>query len=110
LDDPERIPIDIGYEVAAVGVAQTDPRATMREDGTLVIDLSVPQPCAPEPSTDEEIVVCAAAPSDGEPLPPPPSPTPMEKLQEALTFKLGPVEIGPGGVQGGAGFSARVRF
>ena len=58
MDDAERIPIDLGYEVTAVSLAQTDPRTTVRDDGTMVVDVLTPQPCpAPDPSTDQEIVV-----------------------------------------------------
>jgi hypothetical protein len=110
MDDAERIPIDIGHEVGSP-VQPGDPRTTAREDGTVVIDILLPQPCEPDPSTEDEIVVCAVSPDGQAPVqPPPPPPTPMEKLQEALSTKLGPVEIGPGGVDGGAGFSARIRF
>jgi len=111
MDDGERIPIDLAYEVAGEAAAQpADPRTTLREDGTLVIDILAPQPCASAPSSDEEITVCAQASAGQQPLaPPPPEPTPMERLQQALTVKVGPVEIGPG-MDGGAGFTARIRF
>ena len=112
MDEADRIPIDIGYEAAGeVSEPQAGQRMTVREDGGLVIDI-LARPCHPAPSTETEIVVCAASQDDDqlEPLPPPPSPTPMEQLQEALSFKIGPVEVGPGGVDGGAGFSTRMRF
>lgn len=64
MDDAERIPIDLGYEVASTARA-ADPRTTVREDGTIVIDILAPQPCAPEPTTEPEIVVCAPAPDGG---------------------------------------------
>ena len=102
MDDAERIPIDIGYEVAGETEAGDQPaneRTTVREDGTLVIDI-LARPCEPEPSTDREIVVCAAVPGGGQlrPLPPPASPNPMEKLEEALTAKVGPLVITPFGI------------
>ena len=61
MDDVERIPIDFGYEVAAPADPASDPRMTVREDGTVVIDILAAQPCAPDPATEDEIVVCAAA-------------------------------------------------
>ena len=36
MDDANRVPIDIGYEVAAA--AATDQRTVVKEDGTVVID------------------------------------------------------------------------
>ena len=116
MDEAERIPIDIGYEVAAPGLAQTDPRATVRADGTLVIDLSTPQPCtaesAAEPSTEEEIVVCADAPEGQQvPLARPHTPKLNEKVGEALNAKIGPVELGSiRNSDGTYSFGARVRF
>jgi hypothetical protein len=102
MDDAERIPIDIGYEVPAVGLEQTDQLTAVREDGTLVIDILAPEPCESEPSTDDEIVVCANG-EGGSPrlptAPPPSSPGPLEKLEEALTAKIGPLEITPFGVR-----------
>jgi hypothetical protein len=65
MDDAERIPIDLGYEVAAEAAQSSDPGVTVREDGTIVIDLTLPPPCDTEPSTDDEIVVCAEAPASG---------------------------------------------
>jgi hypothetical protein len=37
---------------------------TVRDDGTVVMDLLVPQPCATEPAAGDEIVVCAEGPGD----------------------------------------------
>ena len=57
----------------------------------------MPQPCAAEPTTDEQILVCAAAPQ-GERLgrlPRPETPSPMEILAEAFSATIGPVEINP---------------
>ena len=115
MDDAERIPIDIGYEVEG-DVAAADESAVLREsvrdDGTLVIYILV-RPCEPEPSAGEEIVVCATSPGSGQlqPLPPPATPNPMEVLAEALNAKIGPVEIGS--IDRGDGtraFGLRVRF
>ena len=111
MDDAERIPIDLGYEVAAVGLAQTDPRAAVRDDGTIVIDLTS-QPCAPEPSTDQEIVVCAQT-SEGTqaPVARPETSDLNEHISKALNAKLGPLELGsiPNG-DGTYSFGARIRF
>lgn len=62
MDGAERIPIDIGYEVAAEAAPSSDPRVTVREDGTVVIDIAVQPQCETEPATSDEIVVCAEAP------------------------------------------------
>jgi hypothetical protein len=62
MDDAARIPIDIGYEVAAEAAQSSDPGVSVREDGTVVMNLLVPQPCETPPSTGDEIVVCAEAP------------------------------------------------
>ena len=95
MDDAERIPIDIGYDVSALAEQASDPRTTVREDGTLVIDILAAQPCAPDPATDEEIVVCAAAPERGaEVAPPPPAQSPVDRFSDALTFHVGPFELG----------------
>ncbi|KRA81200.1 hypothetical protein [Altererythrobacter sp. Root672] len=108
MDDAVRIPIDIGYEAASAEAASGEPavqRTTVREDGTVVIDVLAPQPCVPEPSTGDEIVVCAQIDGDPQRMPdaqPPPSPGPMEKLKKALTAHVGPVEITP--------FGARFKF
>ena len=57
MDDADRIPIDVGYDVATSADA-SDARTTVRDDGTIVIDILVQPPCdqAVEP---DEIVVCA---------------------------------------------------
>jgi len=91
MDDAERIPIDIGYDVAAPADAAQppDPRTSVKEDGTLVIDILVPQPCGPEPSAGEEIVVCAEAP-----VAPPAPDNPMQTIGEALHARIGPLELG----------------
>jgi hypothetical protein len=68
MDEVVRIPIDVGYEVATSQPSPIVPsvqQTTGQEDGTLVIDILVPQPCPVEPSTSDEIVVCAQA--DGDP-------------------------------------------
>jgi hypothetical protein len=116
MEDAERIPIDIGYDVAAPADATAqplDPRTSVKEDGTLVIDILEPQPCAPDPSTGDDIVVCAQAPGDGQPQAkaPPPSPSLNQKIGEALNVKLGPLELGS--IDRGDGtyaFGLRMRF
>ncbi len=115
MDDADRIPIDLGYDEAspaAAGEQSSDPRMTVHEDGTLVIDILTEQPCTP--AAEGEIVVCAPA-EDGSqylpPPPPPPEPTLGEKIGEALHAKIGPVELGsfPKG-DGTRAWGARVRF
>jgi len=91
MDDAERVPID----VAAPAEQAADPRVTVREDGTVVIDILAAQPCAPDPATDDEIVVCAAAAEDASALAaPPPAKSPVDRFSDALTFKLGGIELG----------------
>ena len=95
MDDAERIPIDIGYEVAAPAEQASDSRVTVKEDGTIVIDVLAPQPCAADPTTDEEIVVCGRAPAGGNvAAPPPPSVSPVDRFSNALSFKIGSIELG----------------
>src|SRR5690606_37868565 len=48
MDDANRVPIDIGYEVAAA--AEMDQRTVVKKDGTVVIDILAPQPCAVRPT------------------------------------------------------------
>ena len=62
MDGAERIPIDIAYEVAAEAAPSSDPRVTVREDGSVVIDIAVQPQCETEPATSDEILVCAEAP------------------------------------------------
>ena len=62
MDDADRIPIDVGYDVATSADA-SDARRTVRDDGTIVIDILVQPPCDPAVEPDE-IIVCA---SDAEP-------------------------------------------
>ncbi len=111
MDDANRVPIDIGYDVAAA--AATDQRTVVKEDGTVVIDILAPQPCAAQPTTEPEIVVCAVAPDNqaSEAKAPPPPKSAIEKLGEALHVRIGPVELGsiPKG-DGTRAFGARVRF
>ncbi len=92
-DGAERIPIDIAAEAGAETAA--DPRVTVREDGTLVIDILAAQPCAPDPTTEDEIVVCAAAPEQADALAaPPPGKSPVDAIGDALSFEVGGVELG----------------
>jgi hypothetical protein len=110
VDHADRIPIDVGYQVAADAGEQSQ-RLYILTDGTLSDYPQCPA-TAPAPSTEPEIVVCAKAPDDQRigALPRPETPNPMKTIREALTVNVGPVEIGPGGVDGGAGFSARMKF
>lgn len=111
MDDANRVPIDIGHEIAAA--AETDQRTVVKEDGTVVIDILAPQPCAAQPTTEPEIVVCGVAPGNqaSEDKAPPPPTSAIERLGEALHVKIGPVELGsiPKG-DGTRAFGARVRF
>ena len=111
MDDAVRIPIDLGYEVAAAEADASSSlhRTTVREDGTLVIDI-LARPC--EPSADGEIVVCAAPEGQVPVVPAPPlEPLLMDEISEALTAEVGPVELGPGTrPDGTVGFGARIRF
>ena len=112
--DADRIPIDLGYEVAgeaAAGDQARSLRESVRDDGTLVVDILVRR-CEPEPSTGEQIVVCATSSESGQLQPlQPPTPNRMEVLAEALSAKIGPVEVGS--IDRGDGtraFGLRVRF
>ena len=113
MDDAERIPIDLGYEVAGEAAAsEPGERFAILPDGTLAIG-AVPQPCAAEPTTDEQILVCAAAPQ-GERLgrlPRPETQSPMEILAEAFSAAIGPVEINPSvRPDNTVGIGLRIRF
>jgi hypothetical protein len=110
MDEADRIPIDVGYEVASAANT-SDPRTTVKEDGTVVINILAPQPCEPEPSTESEIVVCAESPEGGPNATPPQIMSPMDMLGEALSAKVGPLELGS--IDRGDGsrvFGARIRF
>ena len=61
MDDADRIPIDVGYEVATSAGA-TDARTTVAEDGTVAINILVRPPCDRSVEPDE-IVVCAPGPA-----------------------------------------------
>jgi hypothetical protein len=68
--DDGRIPIDITEEHAP---AETDAHSYLREDGTLVIEIPIDQPCGA--SSEDEIVVCASDGSEHRLVrtPPPPA-------------------------------------
>ena len=61
MDDADRIPIDVGYDVAAPADA-SDSRTTVRDDGTMAINILVQPACDPAGEADE-IVVCAPGPA-----------------------------------------------
>jgi len=111
MDHADRIPIDIGYEVAA-DAAERHQRFYILADGTLSVD-PPPPVCETEPSTEPEIVVCAqtANPLPSHAVPPPPSKSVTEKLSSALRAKIGPVELGsiPQG-DGTYALGLRIRF
>ena len=79
MDDGERIPIDIGpvAEIVENGVGETPgetpnktPSETLREDGSLVIDLMAQPSChtGDAPDGSDEIVVCAEREDDEGPI------------------------------------------
>ena len=110
MDEAERVPIDIGYAVEAEAPA-ADGRTTVREDGTIVIDILAAQPCAPEPSTEDAIVVCGVIPADRRLPPPPAAPDMPQRLGEALNTRIGPVELGSIANRDGTRFwGLRLRF
>lgn len=76
-------------------------------------DILVRRPCE-QPAAPGEIVVCGQAEDRRhrlEPLPVLPAmPTLMERIQRALTIRLGPLEIGPSGPHGSSvGITIRIR-
>jgi hypothetical protein len=112
MDHADRIPIDLGYEVAAAA-READQRVMRKPDGTLVVNILVPQPCAP--SADEEIVVCGPSEIDEQQrladTPAPPQKNLTDKIGEALHAKIGPLELGSmANPDGTRSFGARVRF
>jgi hypothetical protein len=112
MDHADRIPIDLGYEVVAAA-GEAGQQVTRKPDGTLVIDILQPQPCAP--SDDGEIVVCGPAEIDEQQrLGDTPAPTEKslsDKIGEALHAKIGPLELGSiANPDGTRSFGARVRF
>lgn len=110
MDEAERVPIEIGHAVESEALA-ADRRTTVREDGTIVIDILAAQPCAPEPTTEHEIVVCAQLIGDAATDPPEDAVSAQQQLGEALNAKVGPLELGsiPRG-DGTRAFGLRVRF
>jgi|GEM_PF-7116438 len=110
MDEADRIPIDLDYELAAPAY-EADSRMTLKEDGTVLIKILNTEPCEPAPSTGSEIIVCARAPNQESSEIPLPNVTPLETLGEALGTKLGPLELGS--YERGDGtraFGARIRF
>ena len=72
MEDAVRIPIDVGFEATPSEAGSTEQvvqPTTVQEDGTLVIDILAPQPCAVEPNTGGEIVVCAQVDGDPQRMP-----------------------------------------
>jgi len=61
MDDADRIPIDVGYDVATSADA-SNARTTVAEDGTVAINILVQAPCDRAVDPDE-IVVCAPGPA-----------------------------------------------
>lgn len=94
MDEAQRVPIDLSAQPAPdEGQAG---RLSQRADGSWVIDILAPQPCGV--AVPGEIVVCAPAvdavryPKEIER---PPEPTLSDQLTEALTTRIGPVEVRP---------------
>ena len=115
MDDAERIPIDLGYEVVVLNEEAVAPgfAGSAREDGTIILDILVRQPCGT--ATNAEIIVCAVAEDGAGYLPgTPPVPvssTATDRIGDAMNIKLGPVELGS--IKKGDGsraLGARVRF
>ena len=84
--DGERIPIVIEQP------AEDGPNETVRDDGTLVIDLMADQECADASATSEDLTidVCAErqAAANEE------AGGAVEAMHKALNTKIGPVELG----------------
>ena len=108
MDETDRIPIDIGYDLAkpVVGNIMITKSAT-RDDGTIVIDILSPPECSPQEGAD--IVVCAA-PAGGSSEPPPPENL-ADRVGDALHTQVGPLELGSIRKSDGTrAFGARIRF
>lgn len=110
MDDGERVPIVIEQPAEAAA------NETLRDDGTLVIDIKAEAPgCEQQEasSNPDEIVVCAEG-SDQQYMmgeDPPPAPNPMDELSESLRFNIGPIELGSiRNADGTYGFGARMKF
>jgi len=85
--DDGRIPIDITEEHAP---AETGGHSFVREDGTLVIEIPVEQPCGE--SSEREIVVCASDGSENRldtPEPPPQAGMPKAEVLLGENSKAG---------------------
>ena len=110
MEHGERIPIVIEE------LAVTSDRETLRENGTLVIDIRTPPAGCENPevtSNGDEIVVCAVGGAEahmlGEAVPD--QPTAMQRLGEALHTQIGPLEIGSIDIGDGARtLGLRTRF
>ena len=110
MDEADRIPIDVDYEMAA-SVQESDSRMTLRENGTVLINILSTAPCEPAPSTGSQIIVCGRAPNRDSREIMLPNVTPTEALGDALSTKIGPLELGS--IDRGDGtrvFGARIRF
>jgi len=110
MDEADRVPIDVDYEMATPA-DESDSRMTLREDGTILINILSTEPCEPAPSTGSEIIVCARSPNQESSEISLPNVTPLETLGEALGTKIGPLELGS--YERGDGtrsFGARIRF
>jgi hypothetical protein len=82
MDEAARIPIDISYEAAsteATSARSIFQRSAGPGDGKVVIDILVPEPCPAEPSTGDEIVVCAQVGGDSQGIIHAPEPAPYDE-------------------------------
>ncbi len=108
MDEADRIPIDIGYDLVQPSLGDVMiTKSTTRDDGTTVIDILSRPECS---TTDEaDIVVCAAPESEISEPPPPESLT--DRVGNALHTQVGPLELGSiSQADGTRRFGARIRF
>ena len=86
MPDAERIPIVID-QPAEAGASET-----VREDGTIVIDLMAGKECAETSSTSEDLAidVCATRQADASEE----AGAAVEAMHKALNTRIGPVELG----------------
>ena len=107
MDEADRIPIDIGYDLAEPVVGDIMiTKSTTRDDGTIVVDILAPPECTPQEGAD--IVVCAAPAGGSEP---PPVENLADRVGDALHTQVGPLELGSIRKSDGTrAFGARIRF
>ena len=108
MDEADRIPIDIGYDLAEPNVGDIMiTKSVTRDDGTIVVDILSPPQCTSHEGAD--IVVCAA-PAEGSSEPPPVENL-ADRVGDALHTQVGPLELGSiRQADGTRSFGARIRF